>query len=103
MDVIDQNQEEDPPMAIEDSDNAIEDEVEDDDDDGEDEENASENEEEGEKDTVVDEDQFMFREGTNPLDFVHNNDSGVQLYQRLQEYEALAHKKRKTSEEQCNR
>jgi hypothetical protein len=102
MDVIDQNQEEDPPMAIEDSDNAIEDEVEDDDDDGEDEENASENEE-GEKDTAVDEDQFMFREGTNPLDFVHNNDSGVQLYQRLQEYEALAHKKRKTSEEQCNR
>ncbi|PNX56141.1 transcription factor tau subunit sfc4 [Trifolium pratense] len=102
MDVIDQNQEEDPPMAIEDSDNAIEDDVEDDDD-GEDEENASENEEEGEKDTVVDEDQFMFREGTNPLDLIHNNDSGIQLYQRLQQYEAEANKKRKAPEEQCHR
>ncbi|GAU33824.1 hypothetical protein TSUD_221620 [Trifolium subterraneum] len=103
MDVIDQNKEEDPPTAIEDSDNAIEDEVEDDDGE-EDEENASENEEEeGEKDTVVDEDQFMFREGTNPLDFVLVNVSGVQLYQRLQQYEAQAYKKRKTPEEPCHR
>ncbi|KAK2381418.1 general transcription factor 3C polypeptide [Trifolium repens] len=98
MDVIEQNQEEDPTMAMEEGDNAIDDFE----DDGENEENASENEEEveEEKDTE-DEDEFMFREGTNPLDLVHNNDSGVQLYQRSLDHQALPNKKRKAPE-RCN-
>jgi hypothetical protein len=98
MDVIEQNQEEDPTMAMEDGDNAIDDFE----DDGENEENASENEEEveEEKDTE-DEDEFMFREGTNPLDLVYNNDSSVQVYQRLLDHQALHNKKRKTPE-QCH-
>jgi hypothetical protein len=96
MDVIDQ--EEDPTMAMEDSDNSI-DNVEDD---GENEENASENEEgvEEEKDTE-DEDEFMFREGTNPLDLVYNNDSSVQVYQRLLDHQDLPNKKRKAPK-QCH-
>ncbi|GAU45650.1 hypothetical protein TSUD_400870 [Trifolium subterraneum] len=99
MDLIDKNQEEDHPIAMEDSDNTIDD-VEDD---GENEENASENEEEvEEKEDTVNEDEFMFREGTNPLDLLHDNDFGVQMCQRLQDYKALPNKKRKTPE-QCHR
>ncbi|GKV35145.1 hypothetical protein SLEP1_g43450 [Rubroshorea leprosula] len=40
---------------------------------------------------------FRFKSGTNPLDFVGDDSSGVQLYQQFErlEYEALAEKKRK--------
>ncbi|CAL5212588.1 unnamed protein product [Lathyrus oleraceus] len=106
MEEIDQKLEEDHPNAIDHSDNDIDDDdtqrdVEDDE--GE-EENASENEEEGEgeKDTVEDEDQFRFCDGVNPLDFIHDNNSSIQLYQKLEEleYEAKANKKRKATQ-QC--
>ncbi|CAK8567105.1 unnamed protein product [Lathyrus sativus] len=102
MEEIDQKLEEDHPNAMDHSDNEIDDggtqiDVEDED------ENASENEEEGEgeKDTV-DEDQFRFDDGVNPLDFVNNNNSGIQLYQKLKEleYQATANKKRKAIQ-QC--
>ncbi|XP_058730229.1 uncharacterized protein LOC131602205 [Vicia villosa] len=105
MEEIDQKLEENHPIAMDHSDNEIDDDgtqfdVEDDE--GE-EENASENEEEGEgeKDTV-DEDQFRFCDGVNPIDFVNNNNSGIQLYQKLKEleYEATANKKRKAIQ-QC--
>ncbi|GAU36948.1 hypothetical protein TSUD_62170 [Trifolium subterraneum] len=79
---------------MEDSDNTIGD-VEDD---GENEENSSENEEED----TVDEDKLTLREGTNPLDLLHDNDSGVQMCQRLLDYKALPNKKRKAPE-QCHR
>lgn len=46
---------------------------------------------------------FRFETGMNPLDFV-GNDSGLLLYERFEllEQEALAHKKRKATE-QCHR
>ncbi|PNX78377.1 general transcription factor 3C polypeptide [Trifolium pratense] len=87
---MDQNQEEEPPTAMEDGDNSIDD-VEDD---GENEEEVEEEEED-----TVDEDEFMFREGTNPLDFLHDNDSGVQMCQKLLDYNALPNKKRKAPEQ----
>ncbi|KAF7824751.1 general transcription factor 3C polypeptide 3 [Senna tora] len=44
---------------------------------------------------------FRFEEGIDPLDFVENNDSGVQRYQQFErlENEALAGKKRKAVED----
>ncbi|XP_039689315.1 general transcription factor 3C polypeptide 3 isoform X2 [Medicago truncatula] len=105
MEVINQKEDEDHPRAIEDSDNAVDTEygtLYGAEENGE-EENALENEEEeeGESDTV-DEDQFRFCGGVNPLDFVRNNDSSVQLYQKLEDYHqksiqyrALDNRKRK--------
>jgi len=81
MEEINQKEEEDHPRAIEDSDNANEETgygvVE--------EEDASENEEE-DNDTVDEDDQFIFGDGVNPLDFVRNNDSGLKLYQKFKDY-----------------
>jgi len=109
MEVINQKEDEDHPRAIEDNDNAVDTE------DGalygeeenEEEEDALENEEEeeeeeeGESDTV-DEDQFRFCGGVNPMDFVRNSNPSVQLYQKLEdyhqksiEYRALDNRKRK--------
>ena len=106
------NQEENHSMAIEDSDNPIDDNVGTLVEDDRVEENASENDEEGEGEKdIVDEDQFMFGDDVNPLDFVHNNDSGVQLYRKLEEYKynqklkdygTLDNQKRKAPE-QCLR
>ncbi|XP_061336470.1 uncharacterized protein LOC133283605 [Gastrolobium bilobum] len=67
----------------------------------EEEENAEEEEDGGEdmdeEDEVEGEYTFRFKNGMSPLDFVDNNDSGVQRYQQFErlEYEALADKKRK--------
>ena len=98
MEEINQKEEEDHPRAIEDSDDTRYDVEEN----GE-EEDASENEEEEEEnDTVDEDDQFIFGAGVNPLDFVRNNDSGVNLYQKFKdyhqksiEYRALDNRKRK--------
>ncbi|RDX98421.1 General transcription factor 3C polypeptide 3, partial [Mucuna pruriens] len=66
----------------------------------EEEENAAQ-----EEDDIEEEDEYTFRfeNGMNPLDFVDNNDSGVQIYQQFErlEQEALANKKRKATE-QCH-
>ncbi|KAI4356966.1 hypothetical protein L6164_000943 [Bauhinia variegata] len=55
----------------------------------------------GEEDYIEDEGEYTFRfkDGINPLDFVENNDSGVQRYQQFErlEYEALADRKRKAA------
>ncbi|XP_039689949.1 general transcription factor 3C polypeptide 3 isoform X3 [Medicago truncatula] len=105
MEEINQKEEEDHPRAVEDSDNANEDTQYGVEETGEEEEDASENEEEEEEeenDTVDEDDQFIFGAGVNPLDFVRNNDSGVNLYQKFKdyhqksiEYRALDNRKRK--------
>jgi hypothetical protein len=105
MEEINQKEEEDHPRAVEDSDNANEDARYGVEENGEEEEeeDASENEEEEEEnDTVDEDDQFIFGDGVNPLDFVRNNDSGVNLYQKFKdyhqksmEYRALDNRKRK--------
>ncbi|KAI9115356.1 hypothetical protein K1719_013675 [Acacia pycnantha] len=56
----------------------------------------------GDEEYIEDDGEFTFRfeDGVNPLDFVENNDSGIQSYQQLErlENEALADKKRKAVE-----
>lgn len=68
-------------------------------DDAPEEEDGEEMEGAGEEEYVEDEGEYTFRfeDGINPLDFVENNDSGVQRYRQFErlEYEALADKKRK--------
>ncbi|XP_028782473.1 general transcription factor 3C polypeptide 3 [Neltuma alba] len=57
----------------------------------------------GEEEYVEDDGEYTFRfeDGINPLDFVENNDSGVQSYQQFErlENEALADRKRKAAED----
>lgn len=69
-----------------------EEEEEEEDNEGADEEEEEEDEPEGEGEYT-----FRFTDGMSPLDFVHNNDSGIQRYQQFErlEYEALADRKRK--------
>ncbi|KAL2329125.1 hypothetical protein Fmac_022552 [Flemingia macrophylla] len=72
---------------------------------GEEEEEEEENaaaQEEGDMEEEDEEYTFRFKNGMNPLDFVDNNDFGVQPYQRFErlEQEALADKKRKATD-QC--
>lgn len=64
------------------------------------EDDADEEEEEEEEEEYT----FRFQNEMSPLDFVGNNDSGVQRYQQFErlEYEALADRKRKANE-QCHR
>jgi hypothetical protein len=88
MEEINQKEEEDHPRVIEDSGNANDDTANDDTRYGVEEEDASEEgeEEEEENDTVDEDDQFIFSNGVNPLDFVHNDDSDVRLYQKFKDY-----------------
>ncbi|XP_029127156.1 general transcription factor 3C polypeptide 3 isoform X2 [Cajanus cajan] len=69
---------------------------------GEEEEEENAAQEEGDMEEEDEEYTFRFKNGMNPLDFIDNNDSGVQTYQRFErlEQEALADKKRKATD-QC--
>lgn len=56
-----------------------------------------EDEDDDEEEEEDDDYEFRFKSGINPLEFVGENASGLQIYQQFErlEYEALAEKKRK--------